>query len=123
MPLKVRVTPPREGGGRVMSSTDASKSKSTPPKTGTDAQLQRMNNLVKSLAKDIPTAGIRSIFNKALKAQGSGSSGRAVSDKDVKTVRKATKKAYGGKTTKGRSKMMGGGKSTKGYARGGRTKK
>ena len=85
-------------GGRTVSRTDASTAKSTPPKTGTSAQMQRMNNTVRSLAKDLNTAGIRSLFNQALKAQGASPAGR-VSDKDVSVARKA-KKAYGGKTKK-----------------------
>ena len=85
MPLKVRVTPPREGGGRIVSRTKASTAKSTPPKTGTDAQIQRMNNTIKSLAKDMNAAGIRSIFNDSLKMYGKSAKGS---------------KAYGGKAKK-----------------------
>ena len=98
-----------------MSATDASTAKSTPPKTGTDADIQRVNNMIQSLSKNLSKAGIRSLFDKALKTQGSGSSGRAVSDKDVETLKKAAKKdppnyqgkAYGGKT----KKMAMGGKT------------
>jgi len=107
MPLKVKVTPPREGGGRVMSATDASTAKSTPPKTGTDADIQRVNNMIQSLSKNLSKASIRSLFDKALKTQGSGS--------DAETLKKAAKKdppnyqgkAYGGKT----KKMAMGGKT------------
>jgi|SRR5210317_1417828 len=98
MPLKVRVTPPREGGGRVMSATDASTAKSTPPKKGKDAVIQRMNNTIKDLAKFMDKQGIRSIINQGLR----------MSDKDVEVAKKAAKKAYGGKT-----KMMAGGKARK----------
>ena len=108
MPLKVKVTPPREGGGRVMSATDASKAKSTPPKTGTDAQIQRMNNAIKSLAKDLNTAGIRSIFNKALKMQDDTPSRQP---KQKAMGGKTQKMAMGGKTS--RSKKMYGGKAGK----------
>jgi len=115
MPLKVRVTPPEEGGGRVMSATDASTAQSTPPKTGTDAQMQRMNNTIKSFVKSgLSTGVIGKMYQKALKAN-AGGGGRSVSDKDVKTAEKATKKdpknyegkAYGGKT----KKMAMGGKT------------
>jgi len=102
---------------RTLSKTDASTAKSTPPKTGKDAVIQRMNNTIKDLAKFMDKQGIRSIVNQGLR----------MSDKDVEMVKKNLKKdppnykgkayggqtkkmATGGKTTKGRSKMMMGGK-------------
>jgi hypothetical protein len=118
MPLKIKVADPKVRQSRQLSETDASTAKSTPPKTGTAAQIQRMTNTVKALSKNMTKANIRSVFDKALKMQGTGSS--RVSDKDVKTVKKAMAKARGGKATKGRAKAMYGGKKTKGMARGGR---
>ena len=116
MPLKVKVTPPREGGGRVMSATDASTSKSTPPKTGTDAQVQRMNNTIKSLIGSGLSKGvIGSMYRDAMKMQGGKPKGNSVSNADVAAMKSAKKdppnykgKAYGGKT-----KMMAGGKARK----------
>lgn len=138
MPLKVKVTPPREGGGRVMSATDASKAKSTPPKTGTDAQMQRMNNTIKSFVTSGLTTGvIGKMYRNALE----GAKGNNVSNADKQAMKNAKKdpapyqrppkktikinddegrpksrsqtraetgKAYGGKT-----KMMAGGKAKK----------
>jgi hypothetical protein len=98
MPIKVRVTPPREGGGRVVSATNASTAKSTPPKKGKDAVIQRMNNTIKDLAKFMDKQGIRSIVNQGLR----------MSDKDVDMVKKAQGKAAGG-----RAKKMYGGKAKK----------
>ena len=83
---------------RTLSKTDASTAKSTTPKTGTDAQLQRMNNTVKSLAKDLNTAGIRSIFNQALKMQDDTPSRRP---KQKAMGGAAKKKMYGGTAKKG----------------------
>jgi len=92
MPLKVRVTPTREGGGRVMSATDASTAKSTTPKKGMEADLQRLINSVKA---NLP----------ALKKAAPNLFGSRVSDKDKEAMKKAKKdpknyegKAYGGKT-------------------------
>lgn len=111
MPLKVRVTPPEEGGGRVMSATDASTAKSTPPKTGTDAQMQRMNNTIKSFVKSGLTTGvIGKMYRNALE----GAKGNNVSNADKQAMKNAKKdppnyqgKAYGGKT----KKMAMGGKT------------
>ena len=95
---------------RTLSKTDASTAKSTTPKTGTDAQMQRMRNTVTSLMKDGLTRGvIGDMYRNAMKMQGSGSSGR-VSDKDIKQAPKAykrppQKKAMGGAAKK---KMYGG---------------
>jgi|DEB0MinimDraft_6_1074348.scaffolds.fasta_scaffold06053_3 hypothetical protein len=112
MPLKVKVTPPREGGGRVMSATDASKSKSTPPKTGTDAQIQRMNNTIKSLIGSGLSKGvIGSMYRNALE----GAKGNNVSNADKQAMKNAKKdpKSYKGKAYGGKTKMMAGGKARK----------
>ena len=93
---------------RTVSKTDASTAQSTPPKTGTDAQVQRMNNMIKSLiGSGLPRGVIGSMYRDAMKTQGSAS-GRSVSDKDVETVKKAQGKASGG-----RVKKMYGGKAKK----------
>lgn len=71
-------------GGRTMSSTDASTAKSTPPKTGTDASLQRLINQVRSNLPELKKAA-PSLF------------GSRVSNKDKASMRKAKKapKDYG----------------------------
>jgi hypothetical protein len=65
-------------------------------------------------------ARIHSIARGVVSPQYIKRAGNRVSDKDVKTVKKAMAKARGGKATKGRAKAMYGGKKTKGMARGGR---
>lgn len=71
-------------GGRTMSSTDASTAKSTPPKSGKDADFQRLINQVKA---NLPQ----------LKKMAPGLFGGRVSDKDKESMRKAKKapKDYG----------------------------
>ena len=93
---------------RTVSTTKASTAKSTTPKQGTAAQLQRMNNTIKSLMKDGVGRGvIGTMYRKAMAMQGAGASGgRTVSDKDVKT---AQGKMYGG-SAKAPKKMAKGGK-------------
>jgi len=73
-------------GGRTMSSTDASTAKSTPPKTGTDAKMQRLINDIRS---NLPT--LRKM------APNLFGGGRRVSDKDKAAMKKAKKapKDYG----------------------------
>jgi len=104
MPLKIKVKGPREGGGRVMSATDASKATSTPPKTGTDAQVQRMNNTIKSFMKSgLSTGAIGKMYRKAL-------------EEIKKDPPNYKGKAYGGKTkmaSGGRAKKMYGGMTNK----------
>jgi hypothetical protein len=71
-------------GGRTMSSTDASTAKSTPPKTGMDASLQRLINQVRNNLPQLKKAA-PSLF------------GSRVSDKDKASMKRAKKapKDYG----------------------------
>ena len=102
---------------RTVSTTKASTAKSTTPKQGTAAQLQRMNNTIKSLMKDGVGRGvIGTMYRKAMAMQGAGASGgRTVSDKDVNTSRRTVSdkdvkgKMYGG-SAKAPKKMAKGGK-------------
>jgi len=99
MPIKPKVLGPKEGGGRVMSATDASKAKSTPPKQGRDAAMQRFINSASSFLKRVDTK----MFNDAIRQAKA-------------KAKEADPKAYGGKT-----KMASGGRAKKMY--GGMTKK
>lgn len=102
-------------GGRTVSKTDASTAKSTPPKTGKGAQLQRLVNNMASFLKNNDPASLTSAIKQA-KEKAKGAKGNNVSNADKQAMRNAKKdppnyqgKAYGGKT-----KMMAGGKAKKG---------
>jgi len=99
-------------GGRTVSKTDASTAKSTPPKTGTDAQMQRMNNTIKSFVKSGLTTGvIGKMYRNALE----GAKGDRVSNADKQAMKNAKKDPpnYQGKAYGGTTKKMYGGMSKK----------
>ena len=88
-------------GGRAMSTTDASTAKSTPPKTGKGAQLQRLVNNMASFLKNNDPASLTSAIKQA-KEKAKGLKGPKVAPKEYQ--RPPQKKAMGGKT----KKMYGG---------------
>lgn len=73
-------------GGRTMSSTDASTAKSTPPKSGMDADFQRLINQVRANLPQLKKM-----------APGLFGGGSRVSNKDKESMEKAKKapKDYG----------------------------
>lgn len=107
---------------RTVSTTKASTAKSTPPKKGKDAVIQRMNNTIKDLSKFMDRQGIRSIINQGLKSydkpQGKMYGGSAKDPKKMAKGGKLPMVKKGGKmvpafAADGKGKMMYGGKTKK----------
>ena len=90
---------------RTVSTTKASTAKSTPPKKGTDAQIQRMNNTIKSLFNSGLGRGvIGTMYRNALKNLDGSARVSNADAKAMKNAKPAPKeyqgKAYGGKAKK-----------------------
>ena len=95
-----------------MSSTDASKSKSTPPKTGSDASRQRVVN---SLARLIGSDGLKglSAVTKEAKERAKKLKGPPIDPSVIKPAPKEYKRPPQKKAMGGKTKKMYGGMSKK----------